>query len=571
MVKACAAYRTLILKMNALRIIIEELCRIFLFVGILLSASSCADDLKMSEQENADMVYLRLILRQSSAPTTRTNPSGGEDGDGREHANPRENDIHDINLFIYTLDGGNGLNASTPSAIGIKKHIFISNNSDRGFEREDIYLDGEYETSVFNEIIPVKDYKPTNDDWIIVIANAGDLSGISNLGNLKNKIMQKSWSETSGVPSNFVMATARTVGSGHSDDGKVIISGNKGTILEPFVAETTIERIAARIDFWYDHSCVKTEGNDKVFEYDVLSDSGAKVQITNIIQVNIPESSSYLFKHVTKTISANDYVSIVDDDILVCADEELSYGMPSNYVLEPTSLKDPANKKFKESTSTDYIRLHPNSVFSSSNSVNSILSSNLGSGNSELADPFDTYTILGYTDENTFIGTKFFLPEYLTGLTFKACYIPGKIYKSADLTEEITPRRGEDFWRFSPSRIDDDNEINESSCKYFSSETAALEYKSNHPEYNGIITHYDKGVCYYTLWLKHSNFTSEDIPDPEYLFAMQYGVVRNNIYRVGVSFSGPGDSKLVLNGPINMRPRIFVRKWNVRKEEEIVF
>lgn len=564
------------LKMNLLRIIIEALCRIFLIVGILLSASSCADDLKMSEQEVTDMVYLRLIMRQSPVPTTRTNPSGGEDGDGREHAIPRENDIHDINLFIYTLKGGNGLNASDPSSIAIKKHIHLTDGSSNGFDRKDTLTDGILVTSVFDEVIPISDYTPSEDDWIIVVANAVGLSDVKNLGDLKDKIPVRSWSEISDVPSDFAMATARTVGDTWSEDGKVIINGKKGTKEEPFEVETTIERIAARIDFWYDDACVKTVGDNKVFEYSVTSGSGAKVQITNIIPVNLPQNPSYLFKHVTRNISASDYDKIDEGNILCCADETLVSGMPGNYVLEPTTLLDPKNKSFKEYTTTQYIKSHPYSSFSSANSVGSILGSLETMKYEKSGFPFDTYTILGYSDENTFIGTKYFKPEYLTGLTFKAYYIPGKIYASADLSQEITPVAGTSFWRFSPSLGFDDggnkvDNIDENYSKYFSSEAAALEYDSLHPEYNGIITYYENGICYYTLWLKHSNYETDSSADPEDLFKMQYGIVRNNIYRVGVSFSGPGDDTPVLNGPVNMRPRIFVRKWNVIVEDEIIF
>lgn len=551
--------------------------RIFLLLGIFLCACSCVDDLLLLEQEEeAQFVYLRLFMRQSSGSDTRANPTGGENGDGREHAIARENAIHDINLFIYTLKGGNGLNASDPSSIAIKKHIHLTDGSSNGFNRKDTLTDGILVTSVFDEVIPISDYTPSEDDWIIVVANAVGLSDVKNLGDLKDKIPVRSWSEISGVPSDFTMATARTVGDSWSEDGKVIINGKKGTKEDPFEVETTVERIAARIDFWYDATCVRTVGDNKVFEYSVTSGSGAKVQITNIIPVNLPQNPSYLFKHVTKDKSADDFGDVKDDDIVVCADETPVSGMPGNYVLEPTTLLDPKNKSFKEFSATQHIRTYNISFFSSANSVNSILG-NLETMKYEKSGfPFDTYTILGYSDENTFIGTKYFKPEYLTGLTFKAYYIPGKIYASADLSQEITPVAGTSFWRFSPSLVFDDDgnkvdNIDESYSKYFSNKEAALEYDSLHPEYNGIITYYENGICYYTLWLKHSNYENGSAADPEYLFKMQYGIVRNNIYRVGVSFSGPGDDTPVLNGPVNMRPRIFVRKWNVREEDEIIF
>lgn len=44
--------------------------------------------------------YLKLTV--AVAPQSRSNPSPGEEGDGREDGVRKENDIEDITLFIYS-------------------------------------------------------------------------------------------------------------------------------------------------------------------------------------------------------------------------------------------------------------------------------------------------------------------------------------------------------------------------------------------------------------------------------------------------------------------------------------
>ena len=51
---------------------------------------------------------------------------------------------------------------------------------------------------------------------------------------------------------------------------------------------------------------------------------------------------------------------------------------------------------------------------------------------------------------------------------------------------------------------------------------------------------------------------------------MEYGIVRNNIYRVGLSkVTGPGTPTPDLKAPDHLYLRIFVREWNLRKQPTI--
>ena len=72
-------------------------------------------------------------------------------------------------------------------------------------------------------------------------------------------------------------------------------------------------------------------------------------------------------------------------------------------------------------------------------------------------------------------------------------------------------------------------------------------------------------VCYYNLWLRHYN---DEKADPQEAYPMEYATVRNNIYRVSISFNGPGDPEPTMRDPDTMQARIFVRKWNLRTDDK---
>ena len=80
------------------------------------------------------------------------------------------------------------------------------------------------------------------------------------------------------------------------------------------------------------------------------------------------------------------------------------------------------------------------------------------------------------------------------------------------------------------------------------------------------ITKFADGICYYNVWLRHANVDS----NPHLTFPMEYGIVRNNIYRVGVSkVTGPGTPSPSKDGPEHIYLRIFAREWNLRTQPPI--
>ena len=99
-----------------------------------------------------------------------------------------------------------------------------------------------------------------------------------------------------------------------------------------------------------------------------------------------------------------------------------------------------------------------------------------------------------------------------------------------------------------------------------SNEVAAEAYRRSHPEDMGQVEEFPAGECYYNLWLRHARVEGAGAQDTP----MGYGIVRNNIYRVGVSFTGPGRPNADVSEPENIESRIFVRKWNFRLHPTII-
>ena len=192
----------------------------------------------------------------------------------------------------------------------------------------------------------------------------------------------------------------------------------------------------------------------------------------------------------------------------------------------------------------------------------------------------DHIAIISYANENTH-PTDCFHSNYLTGLAFRGLYIPEKIYSAYDaatgelteLTNNTAVPAQDRIYQYSPSTGDGNNKLSERYNLYFSNKKAAEDYRDFHLDESGIITEFKSEynanygfgfICYYNLWLRHYN---DESANPQGSYPMEYATVRNNIYRVSISFNGPGDPTPTLREPDTMQARIFVRKWNFREEK----
>lgn len=517
------------------------------------------------EEEGVGDIYIQLNLTTNSKAGTRAglgddHPYGGENGDGTEEGHFHENDINNITIFIYNDAEGNGINDVESTPIKFKKY----------FTTLDLQklTDGSYETKP----LLIHGYKSALNDRIIVLVNMGDQTGLATLKSVRDKLISTAWG-TSGSSIqdyyNFAMASA-------VDDatyGKVILI-NPGTYDSPFSAAVKVERLAARIDFGFDKS-LEASSYRGYIEYPVEGITGDKFRLSHIRLVNASQAPTYALKRTASTVNPLDL-----DDVKYLGDETVVSGtrIPNNYVVEPNTTKKKKDASITEAelsswygASTLQASLSTSFIASNAYKVHSTKTTASDAEVFEVSDLNSTknycYT-LGYAMENT-MDKSCSDARVMTALQIKGTYVPAKVYVYVDdetksyKEESSTPYTpGTDFWYF-------DNQTTPANSYPFVSQADLLAYAAKHPTDDYIERHYVKGECYYYVWIRHSMYS-----DPTYKsgsFPMEFGIVRNNIYRIYVD-------KVMKIGPEVPNPElpdlvsshIHVRDWRLRIHEDIL-
>lgn len=541
-----------------------------------------------------------LQLKLSVAAGTRANPTPGHDGDGREHGTVNESSVRDLNLFF--ISDADGLASANAKTLDIKSSLYIDLVSQDLLPKED-RIDNTVTVTV-----PLETYEPQTGDHILVVANYGnaiDLGEGTTVNDLAGTLVSATLSgDPLNAPYNctdFVMATANAT----ARDGLVTVTGtaDNGTA-NKFGCETYIERLSSRVDFWYKESNIADGVSDAlVYNLDgAINDNGSKVYIEKIIPVNavmptggttstsseLSARAVYMLKHLS-----------VGEDITqttLCTPETgaAPSAVPTNYVVEPrTGLKQATPVESgpeawygdwrASNIKTNYADLFARNGIDPFARHNKAVEANGGNPNvcTQTGYSFDRAMTLFYCNENTQL-TEAQTADYVTGLAFEATYVPATVYSAFDATEPETKQltaatytRGTTFWRVTLTKQD----MKEAEAVYFTDGTVADTYADHITDKTGfpaLVQEYVDGKCYYNLWLRHANTdvsgadNTWDTSDPHETFPMEYGIVRNNIYRVGVGFTGPGTPEPELRGPRNIRYRVFVRKWFLREFPPVV-
>ena len=513
--------------------------------------------------------YMKIRFSMNTQTrATASHPQGGEDGDGRELGIYHENEVKNVMIFIFRHTDG----FDAPGSTTFLYKGYFDTTSD-GWQTV-----GDVTTVLFE----VEGFEPQDNDRVIVVANAGyRLGDINNLEDLRDYHSYTTWQNGATLPDNthFVMSSAYNNGG----DGIVYVSAHDGSKVDPYFSSLSIQRAAARIDFMYNNTDNLPE-TSPYYEllYKVTKDPDDRsseklgtVHLQNIIPVNLMCQPSYLIKRVTTDHAISSAIRY--------GAFETSTGspvyQPTNYVIEPHTLTKETMDipsagttldSWYGSTRAKTVFDNPGTYATTSNGINKYITATNVS-QSELGY-FTHYMTLAYTNENTQSKEKHD-PNFMTGLLLKTIYEPVKVYKNevtsatdllvVDDDPTHTYATGYTFWRYTPTK----SLMEEKNSLYFSSKEAADAYKKYHPEDLAEIVKYENGICYYNLWLRHANVDS----DPHVTFPMEYGIVRNNIYRVGVDkFTGPGTPTPTFEGPTRVHLRIFVRPWNKRVHPEIL-
>lgn len=538
------------------------------------------------------------------------NPTGGEDGDGREPGKWREDNISDLTAFFFEDEGGKGVNVDGNTKVATMVHF----NSSQFVMSAD--------NTVRTTPVKVSGIELDKKYGIVVIANAGDrlssfypgpnLLSLSDL--LNYKVPVQTWDvEGTSVDRycHFMMSSARgdeylkvtlAAPDGSNTFGEVVEDGYVFTTNK----SVALERLAARVDF----RTVKES-------FDLIEDGVTRgtLKIDGATLVNVPNLTSSLttqYSYLVKRVVKN-----AGDAPVYCADEEAGDGGATNYVIEPKTYikKDSVvggNLNVTADEEADFLkRLYGGRAFRYFGARNTGTTAEwdeaMTMGDAFVNNESGTtvsWNRLGYIPENTVADPALQDSRLVTGIVFRALFDPEdglvkgnydkdrtrtffawdkKLY--ATLTDMMKDMDGEESkWRKTDVEMEamtwgqvrdfasSLNVTDPTGYRNYLLEKAAdkaeeVDHKAQGVKgwntymrenlgyseakigadyflplinQNGKITReelarggvrvFENGHCYYTHWIKHANDGDETQKG-----IMEYGIVRNNLYRITIN------------------------------------
>lgn len=531
--------------------------------GCLLMASlaaGCAqEDIDTAPSGGGGMSassYVSLSFASQQSTPTRSNPTGGEQGNGDETGQDYENEIKSAVAFFYQGSGTDGVNSSGTTPIMAVATFNVGSYTEPGNG-----IDRTYTTTPQQVDLDDGTYN------VLVVANPGadwwtDQS--LTLADVRNHIQTTAWTASGSDYSDFVMTSAA--------DATLTLNSNPES--DPAKATVNVERMAARLDYKAEASYTCT---DPAYP-------DATVEITGAALVNNLTAGSYLLKRVADDVNGVP---------TYLGNETPDAGVQTNYVLDPwTAVKTSDNNSFtiggEVKTAEDLYGEWFGNISQNPNYWADYVQPGI-----EVSDGTEKWQRIGYTLENTTAAEEAG-KRYSTGVVFKAKFHPQGVANYTDgetffaYGTKIYASMEDMMAGFYGSKFDDLDNI--TSCvtwgdvkqfitstlltndpsgynKYLEglaegkddSETVAnassltwSNYMKNECGYskdengkvvldqNGKVTRialqhygtrtYEDATCYYTWWVRHSNDNDDTKKG-----IMEYAIVRNNIYKLTVN------------------------------------
>lgn len=513
--------------------------------GCLLMASlaaGCAqEDIDTAPSGGGGMSassYVSLSFASQQSTPTRSNPTGGEQGNGDETGQDYENKIKSAVAFFY--QGNNGVNGDGTTQINaaVSFNVGSTMSGDRTYTTSPQQVD--LENGTYN---------------VIVVANPGAdwWTGQSlTLDDVRNHIQTTAWTASESGYSDFVMTSAA--------DATLTLNSNPEN--NPAKATVNVERMAARLDY-------KTTGT---YTCDDPAYSGATVEITGAALVNNLTAGSYIIKRVADDVNGTNLSYLGNET----AEEN---GAATNYVLDPWTASKNGN-------------LYGTWFMNGSSDPN--WWAGYVQPGTEVIVGTETWQRIGYTLENT-TAADAAGSDYSTGVVFKATFHPQGVanyqggatffalgtHLFASMEDMMTYVYGADFsqfdakidacdnWaavkNFAASLLDNDPsgykaflqgqdeaqdlaQVKESlkwkaymlnKCGYSASlnnnvYSVTLDQNEDTSTREALQPYgtrtYEDATCYYTWWVRHSNDNNDETKG-----IMEYAIVRNNIYKLTVN------------------------------------
>lgn len=534
--------------------------------GCLLMASlaaGCAqEDIDTAPSGGGGMSassYVSLSFASQQSTPTRSNPTGGEQGDGDETGQDYENEIKSAVAFFY--QGNNGVNSD-----GSTKIMAVATFNVGSYTEPGNGIDRKYTTTPQQVDLDDGTYN------VLVVANPGAdwWTGQSlTLADVRNHIQTTAWTASGSDYSDFVMTSAA--------DATLTLNSNPEN--DPAKATVNVERMAARLDYKAEASYTCT---DPAY-------TGATVEITGAALVNNLTAGSYMLKRVAST---------VDGVPTYLGNETPDAGVQTNYVLDPwTAVKTSDNNSFtiggEVKTAEDLYGEWFGNISQDPNYQDPNYWADYVQPGTEVTVGTEKWQRIGYTLENTTAAEEAGR-RYSTGVVFKAKFHPQGVANYTDgetffaYGTKIYASMEDMMAGFYGSKFDDLDNI--TSCvtwgdvKQFITSTLLTNDPSGYNKYleglaegkddsetvanassltwgnymlnecgyskdengkvvldqNGKVTRialhpygtrtYEDATCYYTWWVRHSNDNDDTKKG-----IMEYAIVRNNIYKLTVN------------------------------------
>ena len=551
-----------------------------------LAAGCAQEDIGNAPSEGGGMSatsYVSLSFASPQGTPTRSNPTGGETGDGLETGQANENAITSAVAFFYQGTDQEGANSTGNTPI---KAVVSFNNIGNGTDENSTGVDRTYTT------LPQQVDLENGTYNVIVVANPGAdwWTGQSlTLDDVRNHIQTTAWTASGSDYSDFVMTSAA--------DATLTLNSNPES--DPAKATVNVERMAARLDYKAEAPYPCT---DPAY-------TGATVKITGAALVNNLTAGSYLLKRVADDVNGNNLSYLGDET----ADEN---GAATNYVLDPwTAAKKSANSNFTIGGETKTAEDLYGEWFGNISQNPNYWADYVQPGTSVS----DGWLRIGYTLENT-TAADAAGSDYSTGVVFKAKFHPKGVANYTDgatFFEHGTTLYAsmEDMMKvFYGNKFDQLGNIANCSTwgkvRQFITSTLLTNDPSGYDKYleglaegkadadavadadassltwsyymlnecgyskdgngkvvldqKGKVTRialqrygtrtYEDATCYYTWWVRHSNDNDDTKKD-----IMEYAIVRNNIYKLTVeSVYSLGDP---VPGDKGLRVKVYVNNW----------
>lgn len=573
---------------NESRNIIKKILDRLLWILPIMSCTQEDQPISIDRNGISATSYVSFSFVSSPSKLTRTNPTGGENGDGFEKGQNNENRITSTVAFFYQGDQGVNESRDTPIEATV---VFNSFNPDNG-------TDGTGNPDRTYTTVPQSINLENGTYHVLVVANPGTdwwTGKKLTIADVRNHIQTAAWTVSGSDYSDFLMTSAA--------DATLVLQSNPKT--NPATATVNVERMAARLDYKAEASYTCT---DPTY-------SGATVKITGAALVNNLTAGSYLLKRVADNV--NGY------NLSYLGDETPDAGVQTNYVLDPwTADKTSTNNNFTiggeaNKTVEDLYGEWFGNISQNPKDWDAYVQEG-----TSVSDGTETWQRIGYTLENT-TDAEEAGKLYSTGVVFKAKFHPQGVanytggstffalgsYLFASMEDMMNYVYGNEFSKFdekigacadwaavrtfAASLLDNDpsgykvflnEQLNgkEESLTLTEEEKAGLKWSAymlsqcgysatrSDGKYTvtldqndaistrealkpyGVRTYKD-ATCYYTWWVRHSN---DD--DDTKMGIMEYAIVRNNIYKLTVnsiySLGGdvPGeDENIILDVYVN--------------------